>query len=141
MKRFTTKVNIIFFAVFLSISFAQCNLKHESKGIRALNPKEAYHKIQKGNIRVLDVRTPTEYKTGHLPNARHFNYHSDTFRQALKNLPKDEDYLFYCESGRRSYKAAKRLLSKGHEPVWHLESGIEAWEEAQLPIEKPTVKQ
>ncbi len=81
------------------------------------------------NYVIVDVRTPEEYKEGHIPNAINIpldtidNYNS----QNVENL-KDKNQLImvYCRSGRRSAEAAKKLLAKGYMNVIDF-GGINDW--------------
>ena len=81
------------------------------------------------NYVIVDVRTPEEYKEGHIPNA--INIPLDTIdnyiSQNVENL-KDKNQLImvYCRSGRRSAEAAKKLLAKGYMNVIDF-GGINDW--------------
>lgn len=81
------------------------------------------------NYVIVDVRTPEEYKEGHIPNA--INVPLDTIdnynSQNVENL-KDKNQLImvYCRSGRRSAEAAKKLLAKGYMNVIDF-GGINDW--------------
>ena len=81
------------------------------------------------NYVIVDVRTPEEYKEGHIPNA--INIPLDTIdnyiSQNVENL-KDKNQLMmvYCRSGRRSAEASKKLLAKGYMNVIDF-GGINDW--------------
>lgn len=60
---------------------------------------------------LLDVRTPTEYASGHMPGA--INIAVDELRSRLGELPRDREILTYCQVGMRGYVAARLLLQNG----------------------------
>jgi phage shock protein E len=49
-------------------------------------------------ITVIDVRTPTEYASGHLAHAVNIDVNGDTFDSQVAALPKDGTYFVYCHS-------------------------------------------
>ena len=65
------------------------------KGIEELEPKEAFTEIEKHrdnpDFVVLDVRTPEEYQTEHLENAKLLDVKSSDFEDKLENLDKDKN--------------------------------------------------
>ena len=87
-------------------------------------------------VQLLDVRTPEEYQEEHLVNAKLANINDDeTFEKVAATLNKEKPVYVYCHSGRRSAKAAKNLKEKGFKTVVNLDGGIEAWKEADMPVE------
>ena len=63
-------------------------------------------------FQILDVRTPKEFKQGHIKNAINFPLgiiNSDS----LKKLNKELNYITYCAHGIRSVKASKILKENG----------------------------
>jgi phage shock protein E len=84
---------------------------------------------------VLDVRTPEEFASGHVPGA--VNVPHDQLASRVAEVPRDKDVVVYCRSGRRSQIAADILTANGFKRVSHLEGDIIAWQEKARPIEKP----
>lgn len=86
---------------------------------------------------LLDVRTPEEFKEGHLKGAINIDVKDEAnfMKKALEVLPKNKTVMVYCRSGRRSANAAGKLAAEGYF-VFNLEGGIIAWKEAG----KETVK-
>ncbi|MFO0969919.1 MAG: rhodanese-like domain-containing protein [Gemmataceae bacterium] len=64
-----------------------------------------------GNL-VVDVRTPEEYRNGHVPGA--INIPLETLRARLHELPKDRDIVVYCQVGQRGYLATRILRQAGY---------------------------
>jgi len=81
-------------------------------------------------IIVLDVRTPWEYRRGHLNGAVNINYLSLGFRSKIADLDPEATYLVHCKSGHRSERALKSLLKAGIANLIHLDGGIDAWRTA-----------
>ena len=86
---------------------------------------------------LLDVRTPAEYKEGHLKGAINIDVKDSVafMKKALETLPKDKTVMVYCRSGKHSALAAGKLAAEGYF-VFNLEGGYIAWTEAG----KETVK-
>lgn len=62
---------------------------------------------------LLDVRTPSEYSAGHVPNA--VNIPVDELRSRLKELPQDRLIVTYCQVGQRGYLATRILNQSGYQ--------------------------
>ncbi len=85
---------------------------------------------------ILDVRTPSEFNSGHLAQARLMNVNDKNFTQQISTLPKDKPVYVYCAAGVRSNKAAKILRQQGFTHVFELSGGIQAWQAAGKPVIK-----
>lgn len=100
-------------------------------GIRQVSPDEAEQLIRAnaGNMRfvVMDIRTPGEYRGGHIPNAVLLDFHSPAFRDNLAALDRGKAYLIYCRSGNRSGRALGMMRELGFASVYELRGGIRAW--------------
>ncbi len=81
-------------------------------------------------ITVLDVRTPDEFKEGHIAGAKLVDFKAGDFDAKLAELDRDKTYLVHCRSGRRSSSAFAKMKELGFTSVYHLDGGILAWEEA-----------
>lgn len=80
----------------------------------------------KKNIVILDVRTPEEFKQGHLTGAVNINYNSPDFEDDLSSLNIKNPYAIYCRTGNRSAEALSVMEEKGFFWVIDLVGGIEA---------------
>ena len=60
---------------------------------------------------LLDVRTPSEFASGHIPGA--VNIPVDDLRSRLDELPHDRNIAAYCQVGQRGYLATRILLQSG----------------------------
>jgi len=84
---------------------------------------------------LLDVRSPEEFKAGHVPGAVNVPY--DQIASRLADVPKDKDVVLYCRSGRRAGIAAEVLQANGYTRLSHLEGDMNAWVEKGRPVETP----
>ncbi|MGX7195999.1 rhodanese-like domain-containing protein [Enterococcus olivae] len=73
------------------------------------------------NISILDVRTPSEYRSGHLPTAKNVPL-SKISSYSLK----EKQVYVICQSGMRSRQAAKQLKKKGYEAI-NVRGGMNQW--------------
>ncbi|MEW6673022.1 MAG: FAD-dependent oxidoreductase [Thermodesulfobacteriota bacterium] len=67
--------------------------------------------LTNSEVLILDVRTPREYRKGHLTNA--VNIPLDMLRSRLDELPRDREIWTHCFVGQRSYYAARILEQHG----------------------------
>ncbi len=94
---------------------------------------------------LIDIREPEEYARGHIPGAIHVPRGMLEF-QIMKTLehigistdPADADMVLYCGTGGRSALATKSMDDMGFRNVRSMDGGIVAWNEAGLPVDKPT---
>ncbi|HEY1583926.1 MAG TPA: MBL fold metallo-hydrolase [Chthoniobacterales bacterium] len=76
---------------------------------------------------LLDVRTPNEWKSGHLAEARHIPLAG--FGKPLPDLPNDRQIAVICGSGYRSSIATSMLQARGYE-VANVTGGMMAFAES-----------
>ncbi|MBG9376577.1 thioredoxin [Panacibacter sp. DH6] len=92
--------------------------------------------IQKENVQVLDVRTPTEFADGHIKNAMLADWLNQAqFKERVQYLDKSKPVLVYCASGGRSSKASQWLADNGFTTVENLRGGITQWKIENKPVE------
>ena len=107
--------------------------------IENITSQEAFSLIQDNkdnpNFVIIDVRTPKEFAQEHIENAINIDYNSETFRDELDRLDKDNTYLIYCRSGARSGKALDMMKELNFREVYNL-GGIIDWKAEGLPTVK-----
>jgi rhodanese-related sulfurtransferase len=81
---------------------------------------------------VLDVRSPEEFREGHVPGA--VNVPDDQIAARIAEVPKDKDVVLYCRSGRRAGIAADVLTANGYTRLSHLEGDMQAWVAQGRPV-------
>ena len=72
------------------------------------------------NAVVIDVRTPAEYRAGHVRGARNVDVSAPDFRQQVSALDPAGTYYLYCRSGARSGNATQIMRSLGFEQAHNL---------------------
>lgn len=77
------------------------------------------------NAILIDVRSPQEYKEGHLDGSINFPLY-DLERNNEKILEnKENTIILYCQSGSRSKKALEILKEQGCKSIYQLEGGLD----------------
>ncbi|MFP4002228.1 MAG: MBL fold metallo-hydrolase [Alphaproteobacteria bacterium] len=82
---------------------------------------------------ILDVRQPGEWNAGHVPGANHIPGGELIDRHG--EVPRGRPVAVYCGSGYRSSVAASLLKAEGHEEVYNVLGGFQAWTRRDLPTE------
>ena len=77
---------------------------------------------------ILDVRTPSEYESGHIKGAK--NIPVDELETRIVELDRDIETLVYCRLGVRSTRAMRILNYHNFTKVYNMLGGIEAWKQA-----------
>lgn len=90
---------------------------------------------------VLDVRSPAEYRAGHIPGARLLpvdELSTTTVADVVDGADIGADNPLYitCHAGQRAEKAARWLRDAGVEHLALVQGGTEAWQKAGLPIQR-----
>lgn len=99
----------------------------EQAAFRRVTGDEAQEMMAKASgYLIVDVRTPQEYATGHIPHA--LNIPLDTIgTEPPAGLADRAQMIFvYCRSGARSMKAAGRLAQMGYTNIVEM-GGIQDW--------------
>lgn len=86
------------------------------------------------NFKIVDVRTPSEYRSGLIDGAINIDYNSSNFKDALKDLSKSNKYLIYCRSGNRSGSALTIMKDMGFLEVYNMSGGIIYWNAKNYPL-------
>jgi len=92
-----------------------------------LDASKFAEKIAEPDVVVLDVRTPEEFNSGHIPNAINIEIYSDYFRADISALDKSKSYAVYCRSGKRSVDASSEMDLTGFKSTFNLTGGIIEW--------------
>jgi len=85
------------------------------KNLLGISPTTDYKQLVDEGARIIDVRTPTEYSTGHIPNS--INIPLSLLSKKIGRVGKDEQIILCCASGMRSSSAKGALLSLGYHNV------------------------
>jgi rhodanese-related sulfurtransferase len=93
--------------------------------------EEVAEAFDRGEIAVIDVRTPPEYMLEHVPGA--LLMPMNDFDPTKLPVGGPKRLVFHCGSGARSEKVARRTLEAGLGPVAHMQGGFAAWKQARRP--------
>ncbi|UOU97218.1 thioredoxin domain-containing protein [Chryseobacterium daecheongense] len=108
--------------------------KAQSNKSENLPATEFSQKInQTKDAQLVDVRTPGEFRNGHLKNAMNIDWNADDFSEKAKALDTDKPIFVYCMSGPRSTAAAAKLREMGFKNVYEMQGGMMKWRNANLP--------
>lgn len=99
------------------VSFGLCN-------VRDLSEMEGVY--------IVDVRTPAEWRDGHIESAHHMEL--SEFEKRVGEIPVGNQVAITCGAGFRSSVAASILKKHGHKNVESIQGGMRAWNSANLPI-------
>lgn len=86
---------------------------------KKITPQEGI-KIYSDNCYLLDVRSPAEFKMGHLPFAINLPYYNVDFGAEVICPSKDKTVLIYCDSGLYSKVVAHTLSCHGYCRVYDM---------------------
>lgn len=111
--------NILFY-IFIGISQLVLG-QTESKPIAEFTVYDATTEI------LIDVRTPEEYRAGHLNGALNIDWFSEDFNRQVASLDPNKTVYVYCKKGGRSLKSQERLTELGFLHVVNLEGGYDAY--------------
>ena len=84
-------------------------------------------------LQIVDVRSPREWKNGHVPGVRHIFL--PELRKRIGELDRSRPTAVYCGSGYRASIATSIMKPAGFEKLWNVPGSWEAWKKARLPVE------
>ncbi len=101
-----------------------------------LSPDELHDRLGRGDrIQVVDVRSPGEYGSGHIPKA--INVPMEESEARISDLSQDGAVVLACHSGERAEMTCTLLASK-RPGLLVLEGGTEAWIERGFDVVRST---
>ncbi|WP_375323295.1 rhodanese-like domain-containing protein [Flagellimonas sp. GZD32] len=116
---------VLFMAVFANV--ASCQSQQE-KSITKVDKQVIATEVIGKKVQLVDVRTPREYKAGHIEEAVNFDLSNQSnFLKQIETLDKDEPVYVYCLVGSRSAYAANILQDKGFTKVFDYSGGYSDW--------------
>lgn len=85
------------------------------------------------DLAIIDVRTPEEFKQGHLQGAQLVNVEDEKFKAQLARFDKQKQVLVYCNSGARSAEACQIMRQAGFTKIFNMSKGLQDWVEHKFP--------
>ena len=104
-------------------------------GPNRVSVPEAVRLINREKAVLIDVSEPAEFAAGHATQARNIPFGTLEGSRALPSN-KAVPLLLMCPTGARAQRAVATLRKLGYEKATAVMGGLNAWREAQLPVEK-----
>ncbi|WP_456395651.1 rhodanese-like domain-containing protein [Desulfurobacterium sp.] len=123
---------ILFLSFLFCVSFFSCGSK---SNVEEVSPEETMKLIKKGIV-VIDVRTPEEFASGHIKNAKNIDFMSRDFFKRIESLDKNSPYIICSRDGRTGMVVAKVMESEGFKKLYNMDGGIIGWAEKSYPVVK-----
>lgn len=93
-----------------------------------ISPEQTKSRLDKNEVKILDIRDEQSYANGHIPGAFHLTNNS------LSQFMQDNDFkvpvVVCCYHGISSQQAAQFMIHQGFEEVYSMDGGFEAWRSA-----------
>lgn len=126
-----------------SILASMMSLKGEdrtAKPVQRLSAREAHERLNAGELILIDVRTPDEWRqAGTAKGAKRATLQDEDFlKQVVEHAGAPEAAIaFICRSGQRSGQAAAQARAAGFMQVFNVVGGMEGpdgWLAQRLPV-------
>lgn len=124
------------------------NMASSSPGYQNITPCDASKLLEQNDVFIVDVRTPAEYRHGHLEGAKLIPLKnmpaydpvnlsdSKLLPNRIDELPEDKNtkILVYCKTGGRGSNASQLIADECYKSVYNMQGGINSWVSAGCPI-------
>jgi thiosulfate sulfurtransferase len=90
-----------------------------------ISPEQTKERLDKGEIKVVDIRDDQSFELGHIPNSFHLS--NSSISQFMQENTFDTPVVVCCYHGISSQQAAQYLLHQGYQEVYSMDGGFEAW--------------
>jgi rhodanese-related sulfurtransferase len=120
----------LFFALFLLL-FTE--LRRKTMGVASVEPADAVQLINR-DAGVKHLRIAEAFARGHIVNARTIPNDELPAKNDEIEKFKSKPLVAVCDAGMTSGRAVTQLRKAGFEKVYGLRGGINAWQQASLPL-------
>ena len=128
---FAANLALLSFPVLAQAPAAPASAPHKD-----VTPDEAQKLIETTkDLVVIDVRTPEEFKAGHIAGAKNVSLLDADFDQKIKQY-QGKPVLLHCASGSRSARALTKMGDLRIPEIYHMNGGMKAWESAGKAVVK-----
>lgn len=134
MKNLPISIFILITLLFSCKNNSQSGDKNTT--VEVINVVDFKAKVDGTDVQLIDVRTPAEFKEGHLKSSKNLDVKNANFMTQMQTLDKSKPVYVYCRSGKRSNQAASKLEAAGFTKVYDLDGGYLAWSKENLETEK-----
>jgi len=118
---------VVFNLLILSILSARV------KGAKTISALEMPQLQRNENCVVIDVNLSKDFATSHIPSSINFPLEEISDQNNALLNHKNKTTVLVCQTGTRSAKAAKKLVSLGFSDVTILTGGLFNWSKENLP--------
>jgi rhodanese-related sulfurtransferase len=101
---------------------------YEVDTLESIDVDELYKRQQKDEVKIIDVRKASEYKSEHVIGAE--NAPLDYINDSMAALSKDKTYYIQCNTGYRSVVFASILRARGWDKLIDVKGGFKAMKES-----------
>lgn len=109
-----------------NIVFTNKDVSETKNIIGSLRVEDFKNKLS-SDVILIDIRTLSEYNSGHIEGAKNIDYYSNSFKAKLGQLDRSKTYLIYCRSGSRTGNTLEMMKNMGFREVYDLDNGIISW--------------
>jgi rhodanese-related sulfurtransferase len=120
----------------LTVALLYTEIARLFRGYTALRPAELTGLINRDNALVIDLSPSGDFEKGHIAGSRSIALSQFDPENKLLAKARELPVVVVCRSGQTSGDAAKRLKKAGFEKVYWLDGGVQAWQQADLPLVK-----
>lgn len=131
-----------FLLLFLGLALQSCfNVKNTNQfTYNKLTPEVFAEKLKNAeNYYLIDVRTPAEYRRGHVKNAINYSFLEFNFGKHVDSLDRAKEVFVYCQTCHRSPFCGRILKRKGFVKVTDMKHGFVNWLKVDLPVDTNTM--
>lgn len=124
----------LFFLVIIVIIYEE--IRGRIQGVARIQPADLISFINKDDAIVIDVRDSNAFIRGHIIGAVNIPHtQMDSSIDKIKKY-QGKPIVLVCAAGQTSPQEGAKLKKKGIDQVYFLSGGINAWQQAQLPLTK-----
>ena len=120
--------------IVLILMFLMNESRRKLLGFKEIKAAEAVALINSEDALMLDVRGETDFKEGHIVNARNIPLGLLEGRVDEISEYKSKPVIVYCRTGQQAARAGAVLKKQGFDSIYKLNGGIMAWRDANMPI-------
>lgn len=131
----------LLFIAALAVSSVSCSNTQAQKSVTKITAEQLKKTVEtEPNIQLIDVRTPDEFKGGHVKHAVNIDWRGNDFAKQTEALDKSKPTYVYCLSGGRSGQAVASMEKQGFTNIIEMGGGMMEWRNKGLEEEKNSEK-
>ena len=104
------------------------------KSAHIISADELQNEMKKANQQLVDVRTVSEFESGHIKGFK--NIPLNSLEKDANQFDKNKPIIIHCQSGVRAAMAYSVLEKIGFKNIINYSGGINDWKAKKLPLEK-----